>query len=197
MEMLETFENIKTPAINKSEVFGKLFGKLTIVTMDMPTFKAIITCSKMPTRGRQTEGCLILILFFPSPCPPCLHPREGGIPHKGWGVAAPGERGPCHFLGCLKNVRAGVGEGVAVRGTRGTHRANHMTDDAFGETEVKEAGVRNGTYGPNLVTTRLRERDLSWAWRASWKLAPHPMVPGIAGRRRKFDVREESVLIRD
>lgn len=57
--------------------------------------------------------------------------------------------------------------------------------------------MRNGTYGPNLVTTHLRERDLSWEWRASWKLAPHPMVPGIAGRRRKFDVREESVLIRD
>lgn len=57
-EMLETFEDIKTPAINKSEVFGKLFGKLTIITMDMLTFKAIITCSKMPTRGRQMGGVL-------------------------------------------------------------------------------------------------------------------------------------------
>lgn len=56
MEMLETFEDIKTPAINKSEIFDKLFGKLT---MDMLTFRAIITCSKMPTRGRQME----LILF--------------------------------------------------------------------------------------------------------------------------------------
>lgn len=36
-----------------------------------------------------------------------------------------------------------------------------MTDDAFGETEVKEAGVRNETCGPNLVTAHLRERDLS------------------------------------
>lgn len=56
MEMLETFEDIKTPAINKSEIFDKLFGKLT---MDMLTFRAIITCSKMPTRGRQME----LVLF--------------------------------------------------------------------------------------------------------------------------------------
>lgn len=30
--------------------------------------------------------------------------------------------------------------------------------DAFGETEAKEAGMRNGIYGPDAITTCLRER---------------------------------------
>lgn len=32
--------------------------------------------------------------------------------------------------------------------------------DAFGETEVKEAGMRNRIYGSDLTTPYLRERDL-------------------------------------
>lgn len=67
--------------------------------------------------------------------------------------------------GCIEWEGLGVGIRAALSSLKSSRhsrvRASHMTDDAFGETEIKEAGVRNGTYGPNLVTAHLRERDLS------------------------------------
>lgn len=66
-------ENIKTLAINKSEVSGKLFRESTTVTVSMLEYKASMSRSKTPARRRQKWGVPTLILLSlsrPSMPPP-------------------------------------------------------------------------------------------------------------------------------
>ena len=69
-------ENIKTLAINKSEVSGKLFRKSTTVTVSMLEYKASMSCSKTPARRRQKRGFPTLILLLSLSRPSLPPPRK-------------------------------------------------------------------------------------------------------------------------
>lgn len=91
--MLEALENMKTPAINKSEVFGRLFRKLTTLIKNMLECKASMSCSKKPARGETAGGVptLILLSLSLSSLPPPKKRQDKGrpgrslaIPLKAW-----------------------------------------------------------------------------------------------------------------
>ena len=69
---------MKTPAINKSEVFDRLFRKLTTLTKNMLEYKASMSCSKKPARGETAGGVptLILLLSFSLPSLPSPKKRQ-------------------------------------------------------------------------------------------------------------------------
>lgn len=105
--MLEALENMKTPAINKSEVFGRLFRKLTTLIKNMLECKASMSCSKKPARGETAGGVptLILLSLSLSSLPP---------PKKRQDKGRPGRRESCHSFESLEKVQGAAGSRAGV-----------------------------------------------------------------------------------
>ena len=108
-QSLKCWKPMKTPAINKSEVFGRLFRKLTTVTKNMLEYKVSMSCSKKPAR-RETAGgvsTLILLSLSLSSLPP---PKK----RQDKGRHGPGRRESCHSFENLEKVQGAAGSRAGV-----------------------------------------------------------------------------------